>query len=166
MAPRQPRASTAALAVALVLSASLAAACAAGSAVGSASAAPTGSPVASTGPETPGPSDTPAVDTPSAPLDPRTEIDAVTTALDQVLQLYRNGSSQKAIDRLAETYEDHFELVELPLEAVNASLKDDLEGILATKLRQAMIANAAVADVEAMIQDAKAKLVTARGLLG
>src|SRR5437764_1219996 len=123
MTHRRTRASIAAL--------FLVAACAGGSVASSGPPRPTGSPLASTGPEAPGLSDTAAVATPSASVDPRLEIDAVTTALDQVLQLYRSGSSQKAIDRLAETYEDHFELVEQLLEAVNASLKDDLEGMLA-----------------------------------
>jgi len=89
----------------------------------------------------------------------------VIAGLDQSLALYKSGKTQDAINALADTYEDHFEKIEAPLEAADKDLKEDLESSIATKLRAAMTANTPAADVEKMVTDIESKLATARGLL-
>jgi len=101
----------------------------------------------------------------SASLGPVAEVDAVIAGLDQSLALYKSGKTQDAINALADTYEDHFEKIEAPLEAADKDLKEDLESSIATKLRAAMTANTPAADVEKMVTDIESKLATARGLL-
>jgi hypothetical protein len=93
------------------------------------------------------------------------EVDATVAGLNTALGLYRAGNNQGTLDTLAETYEDHFELIEDPLEDVNDDLKESLEGLIATKLRQAVTAKAPVADVEKLVAEAQTMLATAKGLL-
>jgi hypothetical protein len=92
-------------------------------------------------------------------------VDATVAGLDAALALYKAGNNQGALDAVAETYEDHFEVIEEPLEKVNDPLKEDLEGLIATKLRQSISAKSPVADVEALVTEAKTKLATVKGLL-
>ena len=101
----------------------------------------------------------------SASLSPSGHVDATVAGLDQALELYRAGDLQGALDEVAETYEDHFEHIEGPLEKVNTDLKEDLEALIATKLRAAITAKATVAEFEALVVEARTKLAIAKGLL-
>ncbi len=102
---------------------------------------------------------------PAASLSLAAHVDATVAGLDAALALYKSGNVQGALDSIAATYEDHFELIEGPLETLNDSLKEDLEGTIATKIRQAMSANKPAAEVEALVNDARTKLATAKELL-
>jgi hypothetical protein len=125
----------------------------------STSAARTGSPAAS-------PYTAPSSLSAAAPsVNLAAEVDATVAGLDEALRLYKAGNLQGALDAVAETYEEHFELIEDPLEKVNDDLKEDLEGVIATKLRQGIQANAPVADIEKLVAEATTKLALAKDLL-
>jgi hypothetical protein len=102
---------------------------------------------------------------PSPSLTNGQHIDAVVAGLTQALALYKSGSVQPAIDLVAETYEDHFELIEQPLASADESFMEDLESLIATKIRQAMSANSPAADVAALVTEAEGKLATAKTML-
>jgi hypothetical protein len=128
-----------------------------------ATSAPARSAAASTPAAATGSAASPSTSAPSVNLG--AEVDATVAGLDAALGLYRAGNQQGALDALAETYEEHFELIEDPLENVNDDLKEDLEGLIATKLRQAVQAKAPVADVEKLVAEAQTMLATAKSLL-
>jgi hypothetical protein len=101
----------------------------------------------------------------AASFDAKAEVDAVTAGLDKALELYKAGNQQGALDEIAETYEEHFEKIEDPLGDVDHDFMEDLESLIATKIRAAITGNQPAAAVEALVTEAKAKLATAKGML-
>jgi hypothetical protein len=101
----------------------------------------------------------------AAAFDVQAEIDAVIAGLDKALSLYKSGDNQAALDEIAETYEEHFEKVEDPLGDVDHDFMEDLEGLIATKLRAAITDKQPAAAVEALVTEARTKLATAKGML-
>jgi SMC interacting uncharacterized protein involved in chromosome segregation len=55
------------------------------------------------------------------------EIGAVRTGLDDAIASYADGDAATAADTVNETYLEHFELVEVPLEEADEELNEELE---------------------------------------
>jgi hypothetical protein len=102
---------------------------------------------------------------PSGSLNGAAEVDAVIAGLNKANDLYKAGQVQQAMDEIAETYEEHFELIEGPLEARDNDLKEDLEQTIASEIRAQMQANKPAADVDTLIKATIVKLQTAKALL-
>ena len=73
-----------------------------------------------------------AQSTPTKAID---EIDETSAGLDQALAQLRDGDVKAAKETVAETYLQHFEEVEAPLEKVAPELKEKLEEGISTDLR-------------------------------
>jgi hypothetical protein len=89
------------------------------------------------------------------------EIGATRTALDQGLTALRAGDKARAQELVSEGYVDHFEAVEGPLENVDHDLKEKLEDTIAMGIRDKIKQDAPLAEVEALVGQAKTDLTTA-----
>lgn len=81
------------------------------------------------------------------------EIAAVRSGLDDALATYEDGDSAAAADTVNETYLQHFELVEGPLEEVDAELNEELEESIREELVAEIEAEAPAKDVEALVDE-------------
>lgn len=102
---------------------------------------------------------------PAASVNLGAEVDATIAGLETALTKYRAGDTQGALDAIAETYENHFELVEHPLEEIDHDFMEELEELIAVKTRAVIQEGRPVADLEALVAEAKTGLAKARDLL-
>jgi flagellar motility protein MotE (MotC chaperone) len=98
----------------------------------------------------------------STPQQAVSEIGTVTTTLDKALSQVKSGDRDAAEETLAESYTEHFEKVEGPLEKVDGDLKEEIEETLSTKIRGKVHDGASQGDIAAMIADVKQDLATAK----
>ena len=105
------------------------------------------------------------VPSPSGAVDVRAEVDATIAGLEEALEKYRGGDTEGALDTIAETYEQHFELVEGPLGQVDHELMEELEALVAVQTRDAIQGGKPVADLEALVAQARTELNKAKDLL-
>jgi hypothetical protein len=89
------------------------------------------------------------------------EIGETRTALDQGLTAFKAGDKARAHELVSEGYVEHFEEVEGPLEKVDHDLKEKLEETIAMGIRDKIKQGAPVAEVEALVGQARADLTTA-----
>jgi hypothetical protein len=89
------------------------------------------------------------------------QLAATAKGLDDALAAYKAGDAAKADLLAGDAYLEHFEFVEGPLDAVDEPFTHNLEGLIRDEVRAAIKAAKPVADVEALINKAKADLVTA-----
>lgn len=101
----------------------------------------------------------------SAAIDLAAEVDATIAGLEEALTKYRAGDRQGALDAIAETYENHFELVEHPLEEVDHDFMENLEELIAVKTRAVIQDGKPVADLEALVTEARTLLAQAKDML-
>ncbi|MBM4407464.1 MAG: hypothetical protein FJ038_02405 [Chloroflexi bacterium] len=101
----------------------------------------------------------------STAVDLAAEVDATVAGLESALTKYRAGDKQGALDAIAETYENHFELVEHPLEEVDHDFMENLEELIAVKTRAVIQDGKPVADLEALVSEAKTLLAQAKDML-
>ena len=103
---------------------------------------------------------------PSAPvLTVQQQIVATSTGLDEALAAYKAGDTAKADQLAGDAYLEHFEFVEGPLEAVDAEMTEELEELIRDELREAIKAKKAVAEIEALVNEAKTDLLAAAAKL-
>jgi major membrane immunogen (membrane-anchored lipoprotein) len=93
------------------------------------------------------------------------EIAAVRKGLDQAMSTYRSGDKAKADDQVGDTYLQHFELVEGPLEKVDGKLKENLEDGIREELRGKIKAGASQAEVDNLYEEIDAELDKAEAAL-
>jgi hypothetical protein len=93
------------------------------------------------------------------------EIGATRSGLDQALEQLRDGDARAAEETVSETYLQHFELVEGPLEKVDEELNEELEETIRGKLRKKIASGAKPAEVSRLVDDVKADLDTAEAKL-
>jgi hypothetical protein len=86
------------------------------------------------------------------------EIAAVRAGLDQALAEYTSGDAATAAETVEETYLQHFEIVEGPLEEVDAELNEELEEEIREELVERMESSAAAADVKELIAEIESGL--------
>jgi hypothetical protein len=109
----------------------------------------------------------PSVAASAAPsLDLGAHVDATIAGLEDALAKYRTGDAQGAQDAIAETYEEHFELVEDPLGAVDHDFMENLEELIAVRTRQVIQEGQPVTELEALVTEAKTLLTQAKDMLG
>ena len=86
------------------------------------------------------------------------EIGKVRSGLAEALATYRAGDAKLADEQVGDTYLQHFEHVEGPLEDVDHELKEQLEDTIREELREQIRADAGQARVAALIRQIDAKL--------
>jgi uncharacterized phage infection (PIP) family protein YhgE len=92
------------------------------------------------------------------------QIDKTTAGLDRAVQQLRDGDAKAAKETVSETYLQHFEDVEHPLEEVAPELKEGLEEGIADDLRND-IGKTSTDEVVAEVDALKRKLATAKDKL-
>jgi hypothetical protein len=80
------------------------------------------------------------------------QIAKVRSGLDAALATYRAGDRGKADEQVGDTYLEHFELVEPPLDRVDHELKERTEDTIRETLRDRMKAGAPTADVARLVR--------------
>ena len=93
------------------------------------------------------------------------EIAATGAGLDDALATYKAGDTVKAAQLAGDAYLDHFEFVEGRLGNVDLTFMQGLEHLISTELQNAMKDGKPVAEVEALVNKAKADLATAAAKL-
>jgi hypothetical protein len=93
------------------------------------------------------------------------EIAAVRSGLDDALATYETGDATAAADTVSETYLQHFELVEVPLEEADEELNEELEEGIREELVAEMEAEAPAAEVKRLVADLNAELDEAEKVL-
>ena len=101
----------------------------------------------------------------TTPAEAITEIEEVRTGLDESLAAYEEGDAETAEQLAGDAYLEHFELVEGPLEEVDAELTEELEELIREELRTAIVEGEPVKDVEALVDEANAGLDEAEAAL-
>jgi hypothetical protein len=86
------------------------------------------------------------------------EIAKVRSGLAEALATYRAGDARAADEQVGDTYLQHFELVEGPLEDVDHELNEQLEDTIREQLREQIRADAGAAQVAALVQQIDVKL--------
>ncbi|MGB2712170.1 MAG: hypothetical protein WBC33_11720 [Conexibacter sp.] len=94
------------------------------------------------------------------------EIAKVRSGLAEALATYQAGDESAADEQVGDTYLQHFEHVEGPLEEVDHELKEQLEDTIRGELRDEIKAGAGTAKVEALVREINAKLDEAETALG
>ena len=92
------------------------------------------------------------------------EIDETSAGLDQALAQLRDGDVKAAKETVAETYLQHFEEVEAPLEKVAPELNEKLEEGISTDLR-GDIGKASAKQITDQVNQLKLGLATAKSKL-
>jgi hypothetical protein len=90
-----------------------------------------------------------------------TEIAAVKAGLDTAVEQVRSGDPKAAEETVSNTYVDHFEKVEGPLDKVDHELNEELEEGISTDLRKEISDGASAAAVSKHVDEIKADLDTA-----
>lgn len=93
------------------------------------------------------------------------EIAKVRSGLAAALVTYKSGDTAAADEQVGDTYLEHFELVEGPLDKADHELKESLEDGIREDLRDQMKAKAPAAKVQASIDQLGTKLDTAVSVL-
>lgn len=90
-----------------------------------------------------------------------TEVEATQEGLQEALDTYSGGDQAAAADQASETYLQHFEVVEGPLEDVDAELTEELEEAIREDLVGAMESGDPVPDVRKLVEEIDADLAEA-----
>lgn len=86
------------------------------------------------------------------------EVEETQSGLTDALATYSSGDDAAAADQATETYLQHFELVEGPLEEVDPELTEELEEMIREELVGAMEAGDPVPEVTALVDEIDAGL--------
>lgn len=86
------------------------------------------------------------------------EIGKVRSGLAQALATYKAGDARTADEQVGDTYLQHFELVEGPLDKADHELNEQLEDTIREQLREQIRADAGTAKVAALVHEIDAKL--------
>src|SRR3954462_6377249 len=81
------------------------------------------------------------------------EVGEVRKGLEQAVTTYRSGDKAKADEQVGDTYLQHFELVEGPLEKADGELKEKLEDGIREELRGKIKAGAPAKEIEQMHEE-------------
>jgi hypothetical protein len=97
----------------------------------------------------------------STPATALAEITQVKAGLDKAAAQVKSGDSAAAVETVSDTYVDHFEKVEDPLDKVDHELNEELEEGISTELRDEIKNGASAAKVQKHVDELKADLDTA-----
>jgi hypothetical protein len=101
----------------------------------------------------------------STPQQALTQVRATRDGLTRALSTYRSGDHAAADRQVGDTYLEHFEQVEGPLEKADKELNEQLEDGIREELRGKMKADAATADVQRLVAEIMANLDRAEAAL-
>jgi hypothetical protein len=101
----------------------------------------------------------------STPEQAVAQIAEVRTGLADALATYKAGDESAADEQVGDTYLQHFELVEGPLEEVDHELTEELEDAIREELRDKMKAGAPAVEVQRLVEEIEAKLDDAESAL-
>ncbi|MEA2361392.1 MAG: high-affinity iron transporter [Thermoleophilaceae bacterium] len=107
----------------------------------------------------------PAAEEQSTAAEAVREIAAVRTGLGRAVAQLRAGDRKAAEDTVAESYLQHFEKVEGPLDKVDHELNEELEETLKGELRAKISGGAPVGEVEKLVDEVNGDLDTAEAKL-
>jgi hypothetical protein len=93
------------------------------------------------------------------------EIAKVRSGLATALVTYKSGDKSSADEQVGDTYLQHFELVEGPLDKADHELKESLEDGIRETLRDKMKAGAPAAQVQRLVAQLDTKLGDAASVL-
>lgn len=94
-----------------------------------------------------------AEETAATPQEAITEIAQVQTGLADAMKSYESGDADAAAETVNETYLQHFELVEGPLEEVDEELNEELEEQIREELVSEIESGASDADVAKLVAE-------------
>jgi len=100
----------------------------------------------------------------AGPAAARKQVGETRTALAAAMTTYKAGDKAAAEEQVSEAYLQHFESVEASLGKLDAPLKETLEEVIATELRQ-KIKNGSGAEVAALYQEIVVNLNKAEAVL-
>ncbi len=86
------------------------------------------------------------------------QIGQVRSGLAQALATYKTGDASAADEQVGDTYLQHFELVEGPLDKVDHELNEQLEDTIREELREQIRADAGAAKITALVKEIDGKL--------
>lgn len=86
------------------------------------------------------------------------QIAQVRSGLAEALTTYKAGDASTADEQVGDTYLQHFELVEGPLDEADHELKEQLEDTIRERLRERIRSDAGAARVAALVKQINAKL--------
>jgi hypothetical protein len=86
------------------------------------------------------------------------EIALVRAGLAAGLAAYENGDAKKADQLIGDSYLEHFEVVEGPLDESDEELKEELELLISTEIRQEIKQGKEPAQVETLVEEANKQL--------
>lgn len=86
------------------------------------------------------------------------QIGQVRSGLARALATYKTGDASAADEQVGDTYLQHFELVEGPLDTADHELKEQLEDTIREELRAQIRADAGAAEVSRLVREIDAKL--------
>jgi hypothetical protein len=101
----------------------------------------------------------------STPQQALTQVRATRAGLTKALSTYRAGDHAAADRQVGDTYLEHFEQVEGPLEKADKELNEQLEDGIREELRGKMKADAATAEVQRLANEIMAGLDRAEAAL-
>ena len=101
----------------------------------------------------------------STPQQALAQVRATRAGLTKALSTYRSGDHAAADRQVGDTYLEHFEQVEGPLEKADKELNEQLEDSIREELRSKMKADAATADVQELGAEIMANLDRAEAAL-
>jgi SMC interacting uncharacterized protein involved in chromosome segregation len=101
----------------------------------------------------------------STPAEAVQEIAAVRTGLGRAVVQLRAGDRKAAEETVAESYLQHFEKVEGPLDKVDHELNEELEETIKGELREKISGGAPVGEVEKLVREVEGDLDTAEAKL-
>ena len=100
--------------------------------------------------------------TPAAAIE---EANKTSVGLTTALKTYKDGDKAAAEEQVSETYLQHFELVEGPLDEVDHELNEELEGAINEELRNEIKGGAKPAEVQKLVDEIKTDLDSAESKL-
>lgn len=86
------------------------------------------------------------------------QIAQVRSGLAEALATYKAGDAATADEQVGDTYLQHFELVEGPLDEADHELKEQLEDTIREELREQIRADAGAAKISQLVKEIDAKL--------
>ena len=93
--------------------------------------------------------------------DPAEVVEAIGELLDEMVETYRAGRTDEALEIAAETYLENYEVIEAAVIANAPEINAELEPLLAAEMRATMREGKPVADLEAKVARAKDLLAQA-----
>jgi hypothetical protein len=81
------------------------------------------------------------------------EIGAVRSGIDRAVATYEEGDKAAGAELVGETYLQHFELVEVPLEDADPELNEELEEQIREELAGEMEAGAQASEIEPLVSE-------------